>query len=115
MEIDRTIRKVEEGTAAFDRMFDKLKEADGQMAKAKLEDDLKKEIKKLQRYRCVGPTAPPCPPPRRGSARPDRPGAARPTPHAVRATSARPHRRLPVCACQHTLRPPALRSGPSAR
>jgi CCR4-NOT transcriptional regulation complex NOT5 subunit len=36
---------------AFDELYEKVHEVDGQLAKMKVEEDMKKEIKKLQRYR----------------------------------------------------------------
>ncbi|QPG75716.1 hypothetical protein FOA43_003075 [Brettanomyces nanus] len=50
-EIDRTFKKVNEGIEEFDYLYDKLQESDSQSQKEKLEGDLKKEIKKLQRSR----------------------------------------------------------------
>jgi CCR4-NOT transcription complex subunit 3 len=55
-EIERTLKRIQEGLAAFDSIYDKLQ---AQVAmpssqtsqKEKLESDLKKEIKKLQRHR----------------------------------------------------------------
>ena len=50
-EIDRTLKKVEEGVEVFDEVWDKVYSATQQNQKEKYEVDLKKEIKKLQRYR----------------------------------------------------------------
>eukprot|EP00227_Mantoniella_beaufortii_P021706 CAMPEP_0197603914 /NCGR_PEP_ID=MMETSP1326-20131121/40156_1 /TAXON_ID=1155430 /ORGANISM="Genus nov. species nov., Strain RCC2288" /LENGTH=278 /DNA_ID=CAMNT_0043171495 /DNA_START=60 /DNA_END=893 /DNA_ORIENTATION=+ len=50
-EIDRTLKKIEEGVEVFDRIFNKVQDAENQNQKEKYEADLKKEIKKLQRYR----------------------------------------------------------------
>ncbi|KAI8927720.1 Not1 N-terminal domain, CCR4-Not complex component-domain-containing protein [Entophlyctis helioformis] len=50
-EIERTIKKVAEGVEIFEGIFDKISTASNATQKEKLESDLKKEIKKLQRYR----------------------------------------------------------------
>ncbi|CAM9598678.1 unnamed protein product [Chrysoparadoxa australica] len=50
-EIDRTLKKVDEGVAEFDSIWDKVYSATQQNQKEKYEGDLKKEIKKLQRHR----------------------------------------------------------------
>jgi CCR4-NOT transcription complex subunit 3 len=50
-EIDRTLKRIEEGIVEFDAIYEKTISAETQILKAKLEGDLKKEIKKLQRYR----------------------------------------------------------------
>lgn len=50
-EIDRTLKKVEEGVEIFDEIWDKVYSATQQNQKEKFEVDLKKEIKKLQRHR----------------------------------------------------------------
>ena len=50
-EIDRTLKKVEEGVEIFDDIWDKVYSASQQNQKEKYEVDLKKEIKKLQRHR----------------------------------------------------------------
>lgn len=47
-EIDRTLKKVDEGVALFDEIWDKVYSATQQNQKEKYEGDLKKEIKKLQ-------------------------------------------------------------------
>eukprot|EP00771_Trimastix_marina_P000735 gnl/Trimastix_PCT/1765.p1 GENE.gnl/Trimastix_PCT/1765~~gnl/Trimastix_PCT/1765.p1 ORF type:complete len:755 (-),score=162.44 gnl/Trimastix_PCT/1765:306-2570(-) len=50
-EIDRTLRKINEGIDAFNETWDKVHNAVNANQKEKYEGDLKKEIKKLQRYR----------------------------------------------------------------
>jgi CCR4-NOT transcription complex subunit 3 len=50
-EIDRTLKRVDEGLATFDDMYEQQKTAEGQVQKLKYEEDLKKEIKKLQKLR----------------------------------------------------------------
>ncbi|CAL5228864.1 g12075 [Coccomyxa viridis] len=50
-EIDRTLKKVQEGIEVFDQIWEKVYDADSGAQKEKYEADLKKEIKKLQRYR----------------------------------------------------------------
>jgi len=50
-EIDRTLKKVEEGVEIFDEIWEKVHSATQQNQKEKYEVDLKKEIKKLQRHR----------------------------------------------------------------
>uniref|UniRef100_A0A7S2AHM1 CCR4-Not complex component Not N-terminal domain-containing protein n=1 Tax=Octactis speculum TaxID=3111310 RepID=A0A7S2AHM1_9STRA len=50
-EIDRTLKKVEEGVELFDETWEKVYSATQQNQKEKYEVDLKKEIKKLQRLR----------------------------------------------------------------
>ncbi|CAM9140655.1 unnamed protein product [Scytosiphon promiscuus] len=50
-EIDRTLKKVDEGVALFDEIWDKVYSASQQNQKEKYEGDLKKEIKKLQARR----------------------------------------------------------------
>lgn len=47
-EIDRTLKRVDEGVALFDEIWDKVYSATQQNQKEKYEGDLKKEIKKLQ-------------------------------------------------------------------
>ena len=49
-EIDKTLKKVTEGVEIFESIYEKILLAT-QSQKEKLEGDLKKEIKKLQRYR----------------------------------------------------------------
>lgn len=51
MEIDRLLKKVSEGTTDFDSIFQKVHEATNGSQKEKYEGELKKVIKKLQRYR----------------------------------------------------------------
>lgn len=50
-EVDRCFKRVAEGIAAFESTFDKIQQATNQAQKEKLEDTLKREIKKLQRQR----------------------------------------------------------------
>lgn len=50
-EIDRTLKKVQEGVELFDEIWNKVYSATNANQKEKYEADLKKEIKKLQRYR----------------------------------------------------------------
>jgi len=50
-EIDRVLKKVQEGLEVFDELYDKVYSAPSPQQKEKYEADLKKEIKKLQRYR----------------------------------------------------------------
>lgn len=50
-EIDRTLKKVSEGVDVFNEIWDKVYAAQAQNQKEKHEADLKKEIKKLQRFR----------------------------------------------------------------
>ncbi|KAL7993843.1 putative pyridoxal-phosphate dependent enzyme, CCR4-NOT complex subunit/5 domain superfamily [Plasmopara halstedii] len=50
-EIDRTLKKVSEGVEVFNEIWDKVYAATAQNQKEKHEADLKKEIKKLQRFR----------------------------------------------------------------
>ncbi|KAG5439037.1 hypothetical protein PCANB_002369 [Pneumocystis canis] len=50
-EVDKTLKKVTEGVAAFESIYEKMQSASNQSQKDKLEGDLKKEIKKLQRMR----------------------------------------------------------------
>eukprot|EP00759_Apiculatamorpha_spiralis_P024120 PhF_6_TR27819/c0_g1_i1/m.40577/K12580/CNOT3, NOT3; CCR4-NOT transcription complex subunit 3 len=50
-EIERTLKKVQEGMEVFEAMWDKVHSAPTQLQKEKYEADLKKEIKKLQRLR----------------------------------------------------------------
>lgn len=50
-EIDRTLKKVTEGVEVFNDIWDKVYSASAQNQKEKHEADLKKEIKKLQRFR----------------------------------------------------------------
>mmetsp|Transcript_20310 Transcript_20310/g.48366 ORF Transcript_20310/g.48366 Transcript_20310/m.48366 type:complete len:659 (-) Transcript_20310:149-2125(-) len=50
-EIDRTLKKVQEGVELFDSIWQKVYDTDNANQKEKYEADLKKEIKKLQRQR----------------------------------------------------------------
>jgi len=50
-EVERCFKKVAEGVAAFEAIYDKIQQASNPAQKEKLEDSLKKEIKKLQRSR----------------------------------------------------------------
>src|ERR1700761_452075 len=50
-EIDKCFKKVAEGIAQFDSIYDKIMGTTNASQKEKLEDALKKEIKKLQRSR----------------------------------------------------------------
>lgn len=50
-EIDRVFKKVKEGLEVFDFIYTKLQDTDNQSQKEKFESDLKKEIKRLQRFR----------------------------------------------------------------
>mmetsp|Transcript_8149 Transcript_8149/g.17031 ORF Transcript_8149/g.17031 Transcript_8149/m.17031 type:complete len:660 (-) Transcript_8149:194-2173(-) len=50
-EIDRVLKKVDEGVILFDEIWEKVYSAEQQNQKEKYEADLKKEIKKLQRLR----------------------------------------------------------------
>lgn len=50
-EMDRTLKKVTEGVLAFDGIWNKVHDTEHANQKEKFEADLKKEIKKLQRYR----------------------------------------------------------------
>ena len=50
-DIDKTFKKVAEGIQAFEAIFDKIQQTTNTSQKEKLEDNLKREIKKLQRHR----------------------------------------------------------------
>lgn len=50
-EIDRTLKKVSEGVELFESIYDKMQASTNQTQKEKLEQDLKTQIKKLQRLR----------------------------------------------------------------
>lgn len=50
-EIERTLKKIGEGVEVFSALFEKLLLAPTQTLKEKLEVELKKELKKLQRFR----------------------------------------------------------------
>lgn len=49
-EIEKTLRRVEEGISGFDNVLDKAQDAVTSPQKDKLEAELKREMKKLQRY-----------------------------------------------------------------
>jgi CCR4-NOT transcription complex subunit 3 len=50
-EIDKTFKKVDEGIEDFNNIYDKIYSSNNAAQKEKLEDNLKREIKKLQRSR----------------------------------------------------------------
>lgn len=50
-EIDKVLKKVQEGVDLFDSIWNKVYDTENANQKEKFEADLKKEIKKLQRYR----------------------------------------------------------------
>ena len=50
-EVERTFKRVAEGIQQFESIYDKLQQCTNQSQKEKLEDSLKREIKKLQRHR----------------------------------------------------------------
>ena len=50
-EIDKTFKKVAEGIQLFDGIYEKIQQTTNASQKEKLEDNLKREIKKLQRLR----------------------------------------------------------------
>lgn len=50
-EVDKCFKKVAEGIAEFESIYDKLEQSNNQAQKEKQEDNLKREIKKLQRLR----------------------------------------------------------------
>lgn len=50
-EVDKCFKKVEEGVQEFESIYDKIGSAANPAQKEKLEDNLKREIKKLQRLR----------------------------------------------------------------
>jgi len=50
-EMDKTFKKVSEGMQAFEVIYDKIQQTTNASQKEKLEDLLKREIKKLQRHR----------------------------------------------------------------
>lgn len=50
-EIDKCFKKVAEGVATFENIYEKIMQTGNPSQKEKLEDQLKKEIKKLQRSR----------------------------------------------------------------
>ena len=49
--MDKCFKKVSEGIQAFETIFDKIQQTTNASQKEKLEDNLKREIKKLQRHR----------------------------------------------------------------
>ncbi|KAI8902158.1 Not1 N-terminal domain, CCR4-Not complex component-domain-containing protein [Globomyces pollinis-pini] len=51
VEIERTLKKVSEGVDTFESIYDKIQTVTNVSQKNKFEGDLKREIKKLQRYR----------------------------------------------------------------
>lgn len=50
-EVDRTFKRVSEGIQQFESIYEKLNQCSNASQKEKLEDSLKREIKKLQRQR----------------------------------------------------------------
>jgi CCR4-NOT transcription complex subunit 3 len=50
-EVDKCFKKVAEGMADFDAIYEKIEQSTNPAQKEKLEDQLKREIKKLQRLR----------------------------------------------------------------
>jgi CCR4-NOT transcription complex subunit 3 len=50
-EVDRVFKRVSEGIASFESIYEKLQQCNNASQKEKLEDSLKREIKKLQRHR----------------------------------------------------------------
>ena len=50
-EIDRTLKKVAEGVELFEGTYEKMQTSTNQTQKEKMEQDLKTQIKKLQRLR----------------------------------------------------------------
>jgi len=50
-EVERTFKRVSEGIAQFESIYEKLQQCTNSSQKEKLEDSLKREIKKLQRHR----------------------------------------------------------------
>ncbi|KAL1868120.1 general negative regulator of transcription subunit 5 [Diaporthe australafricana] len=50
-EVDKTFKKVAEGIEEFDEIYEKIEQSNNPAQKEKLEDSLKREIKKLQRLR----------------------------------------------------------------
>jgi CCR4-NOT transcription complex subunit 3 len=50
-EVDKCFKKVAEGVQEFESIYDKIEASNNQAQKEKLEDNLKREIKKLQRLR----------------------------------------------------------------
>lgn len=50
-EVDKCFKKVAEGVAEFEAIYEKIEQSSNPAQKEKLEDNLKREIKKLQRLR----------------------------------------------------------------
>jgi hypothetical protein len=50
-EVDKCFKKVAEGVSEFEGIYEKIDQSTNQAQKEKLEDQLKREIKKLQRLR----------------------------------------------------------------
>lgn len=50
-EVDKCFKKVAEGVAEFEAIYEKIEQSNNIAQKEKLEDNLKREIKKLQRLR----------------------------------------------------------------
>lgn len=50
-EVDKCFKKVAEGVSEFEAIYEKIEQSTNQAQKEKLEDQLKREIKKLQRQR----------------------------------------------------------------
>lgn len=50
-EVDKCFKKVHEGIAEFESIYEKIEQCTNASQKEKLEDNLKREIKKLQRLR----------------------------------------------------------------
>lgn len=50
-EVDKCFKKVQEGVAEFEAIYEKIEQSQNAAQKEKLEDNLKREIKKLQRLR----------------------------------------------------------------
>lgn len=50
-EVDKCFKRISEGITEFDEIYEKIEQSNNPAQKEKLEDNLKKEIKKLQRLR----------------------------------------------------------------
>jgi CCR4-NOT transcription complex subunit 3 len=50
-EVDKCFKKVSEGVQEFESIYEKIEQSNNPAQKEKLEDNLKREIKKLQRLR----------------------------------------------------------------
>lgn len=50
-EVDKCFKRIGEGITEFDEIYEKIEQSNNPAQKEKLEDNLKKEIKKLQRLR----------------------------------------------------------------